>query len=93
VAVPVLVLTPHARTQMAARNISEDILRDIVQKPQQRLTISEGRQIYQSQYFDTIDQKPMLMRIVVEPQGENLIVVSVYKTSRIGKYWLEGSEA
>lgn len=78
---------------MAARNISEDILLDIVQKPQQRLTTSEGRQIYQSQYFDTTEQRLMLMRIVVEPQGENLVVVSVYKTSRIGKYWLEESEA
>jgi hypothetical protein len=78
---------------MAARNISEDILLDTVHNPQQSLTVSEGRRIYQSRYFDTIEQKPMLMRIVVEPQGENLIVVSVYKTSRIGKYWLEESEA
>lgn len=31
----------------------------------------------------------MLMRVVVEAQGANLVVVSVYKTSRILKYWLE----
>ena len=31
----------------------------------------------------------MLLRVIVEPAGDSLKVISVYKTSKIDKYWGE----
>ena len=31
----------------------------------------------------------MILRLVVERQGDNLTVISAYKTSRLRKYWVE----
>jgi len=74
---------------MRARNISMETVLDTTQRPQQQVGAASGRRVYQSQYFDSIEQKAMLMRVIVETRGEDLIVISVYKTSKIGKYWRE----
>lgn len=74
---------------MRARDIPREIVLNTIENPQQRMDVGRGRQIYQSQYFDPIEQQDMLMRVIVEPSDEDLIVISVYKTSKIRKYWLE----
>ena len=32
------------------------------------------------------------MRVVVEPAAEDLIIVTIYNTSKMSKYWQEGSQ-
>ena len=83
-----LLFTTHAEEQMGARNISREIVIHTIENAQQRLDGDKGRQIFQSQYFDEIEQKEMLLRVIAEPEDDDLIVVSVYKTSRFRKYWL-----
>ena len=88
-AVTVICFTDHVREQMRARGISAEIVVGVIENPQQRVAASKGRSAYQSRYFDPVEQTDMLMRAIVEPRGADLVVVSVYKTSRIAKYWLE----
>lgn len=88
-----LLFTTHSEEQMRARNISTEEVEDTVQNPQQQLPAVRGRQVFQSQYFDFVEQKNMLMRVIVEPQDEDLVVISVYKTSKVSKYWREELEA
>ena len=82
-------LTSHAEEQLDVRKIPKEIVLDTVRNPQQQTPTHGGRQIRQSQYFDPAEGKVMLIRVIIEHQDEDLLVVSVYKTSRIEKYWLE----
>ena len=81
--------TIHAEIQIAVRRIPYDIVRRTIEIPQQRIPSILGRYVYQSRYFDTLHQQEMLMRVVIEPQDEDMVVISVYNTSRIMRYWLE----
>ena len=44
------------------------------------------RQIFMRQYFDAILETEMLLRVVVEETDTQLIVVTLYKTSKFAKY-------
>ncbi len=88
-----ILITAHAEEQGARRNIAREMVLDTVENPQQRVAGTGGRQVYQSQYFDNEEEKQMLLRVIVATRGEDLIAISVYKTSKIGKYWLEEPEA
>jgi hypothetical protein len=48
-----------------------------------------GRFVIQNKCYDNITEKDMLIRVIVEDTGDTLKVISVYKTSKIGKYWIE----
>jgi len=40
-------------------------------------------------YFDEILQQTMLLRVFVEEKAEEIVVVTVYKTSQINRYLKE----
>jgi hypothetical protein len=71
---------------MNARNISGELVVNAIEIAQHRIVAPKGRQVFQSLYFDQIEQKEMLLRVIVEPSGDDQIVVSVYKTSKLRKY-------
>jgi hypothetical protein len=71
---------------MGVRDIADETVLTTIERPQERIPAGRGRHIYQGRYFDTIEQKEMLLRVVVEVHGDDLVVVSVYRTSKIGKY-------
>ena len=83
-----VIFTVHARVQMTARGIPESMVLESVERPQQTIPINERRPINQSRYFDHSEGKEMMLRVFVEPLGDDVIVVSVYRTSRINKYWI-----
>ena len=88
-----IVFTVHSRVQMAARQISEARVLEAVERPHQTIWVGGGRLVNQNRYFDAIEMKEMMLRVFVEPSENNLIAVSVYRTSRIGKYWMEEPQA
>jgi len=45
-----------------------------------------ARRIFMRRYFDEILRAEMLLRVVVEETDLELIVVTLYKTSRFAKY-------
>jgi hypothetical protein len=44
------------------------------------------RQIYMRRYPDAVLQTEMLLRVVVEATAEELVIVTLYKTSKFAKY-------
>ena len=41
-------------------------------------------------YFDKIEQKQMLLRVIGRETEKGFVVITVYKTSKIEKYWKGG---
>ena len=79
-------LSHHARKEMVRRAIPFDMLESVLQHPQQIVPERAGRKAYQSQ-LDFGDGKIFLLRAIVDDNVDPAIVVTVYRTSKIGKYW------
>lgn len=85
-----IIISEHARFEMARRQIPEEILRGVAQNPQQMLKLRGKRSIWQSRYYDLTEGKEMLLRVVYEEKYNTFFIVTVYKTSKIDKYWKKG---
>ena len=79
-------LTAHAAYEASRRGVTLDQIEAVVNQPQQIVPNAEGRKVYQSKLRIT-DGRIMLIRLVVEESDDGLVVVTVYRTSKIGKYW------
>ncbi len=79
-------ISDHAREEAQRRGISIEIIEQIMVQPGQIVDAHSGRQAYQSQI--TIDDKLYLVRVFVEDTDPKT-VVTVYRTSKIKKYWSE----
>ena len=79
-------LSLHAREQLERREIPLSFLESVLKSPQQIIAQSDGPKAYQSQ-LDWGTGKIYLLRIVVRDDVDPLMVVTVYKTSKIKKYW------
>lgn len=78
-----LSLTKHARFEMEKRGITEAMVAEVTGKPQQKIKVDENREIWQNKI--ELGGKTYILRVVVETQP--LKVVTVYKSSKIEKYW------
>lgn len=75
----------HAQTEMERRNISVDLVESVLDNPQQVISEKEGRKAYQSKV--DVGSKVFLLRVIVVDDVEPVVVITVYKTSKIDKYW------
>ncbi len=82
-----VIITEHAKFEASRRNISEELIKSIVEAPQQKLSSRKGRVIVQNKYLDEVEDKEMILRIVGTESTEEFKVITVYKTSKIDKYW------
>lgn len=80
-----LELSSHAQEECQRRNIPVSFLEELLDKPQQRLESYGNRIIYQSKFF--IDGNEYLIRAVVDENTDPNRVITVYRTSKIQKYW------
>ena len=71
---------------MARRAIPHDWVSSALEKPEQRLTQDETRDIFQSR-FESEDGRIYLVRAVVAIDKEPPLVITVYRTSKVQKYW------
>jgi len=76
----------HALEEMKRRAIPERILELVLNDPPQIVPERGSLQAYQS-VVDFGDGKQFLLRAIVDDTLEPAIVVTVYRTSKIGKYW------
>ena len=81
------VFTDHALTEMARREISQGQVRNVLTKPEQMEWIRGGRAVYQSKYNTGEPPKTYLLRVFVDIDRKPPHVVTVYRTSKIEKYW------
>ena len=83
------VITNHAAFEMKRRNISPELVKQVLLESEQRVTIREGRDIFQSRI--QVEDGQYLFRIVVDVDRKPMEIVTAYRTSKIGKYWEETS--
>jgi len=72
---------------MERRGIHETILRAVLAAPEQRHTVRPGRDVLQSRI--ATGDKTYLVRVFVDVERKPAEVVSVYRTSKVAKYWRE----
>jgi hypothetical protein len=82
-----LSMSQHAREQAARRGLSESTVLEVARAPEQRVVVRPGREIRQSRIAVPQGGKLYLLRVVVDIGGRAETVVTVYRTSRIDKYW------
>ena len=78
--------TQHAIENLANRAIDPDMADAVVRRAKLEVPDSPGRRILMGRYHDGALNQEMLLRIVVEELPEELVVVTVYKTSQIRRY-------
>jgi hypothetical protein len=76
----------HAREEMERRSIPAEIVESVLQEPQQVIEHPGGKKIYQS-IVEFQEGKTFLVRVFVAEEGDIPVVVTVYRTSKVQKYW------
>ncbi|NWG04550.1 MAG: DUF4258 domain-containing protein [Syntrophaceae bacterium] len=84
-----IIFTEHARFEMNRRQISEELVKTVITNPDQRRITRKGRVVLQSKYTNITEKKEMLLRVIGKEINGSFIVITVYKTSKIEKYWKE----
>jgi hypothetical protein len=79
-------LSRHVKEEMERRSIPLSLLESVLGNPQQVLPERGGKKAYQSQ-LDFGGGKIFLLRVIVDETVDPAIVVTVYRTSKISKYW------
>lgn len=83
-------LTEHAKEEIIRRQIPINMLKQVMSNPQAVVPAANNRKCYQAIYL-LENQKKYLIRIITEEKEGQLLVITVYKTSKIGKYIKEKS--
>ncbi len=81
------VFTAHAEFEMIRRGLSLEIVESVLKVPDQQWELRTGRQVLQSRIIMDDSEKPYLVRVIVDIDREPIEVVTVYRTSKIEKYW------
>jgi hypothetical protein len=78
-------ITEHAAFEMHRRGIEDSIVRRVLGAPEQRYVVRSGRDVLQSRI--QIAGKTYLLRVFIDVDRQPAEVVTVYRTSRVEKYW------
>ncbi len=58
---------------------------DVLRNPEQTVELPNRRRVLQSRV--ALEDKMYLVRVIVAAQDEGQLVVTVYRTSKLAKYW------
>jgi len=84
--VPNFTYSRHAQEEMVRRGLPQALVDAVLSSPQQVLPEQNGRVAYQSQ-VDFGGGTIFLLRAIVVDTVDPAVVVTVYRTSKISKYW------
>ena len=79
------IFSKHSIEQLKLRGISKKTVRDVLTNPLQIIDIN-GKQIYQSIIYYKTGEK-YLIRIFVNSEKKPKVIITVYITSKISKYY------
>ena len=79
------VLTPHALSEMEQRGILEFVVNRVLTVPEQRISVRPTRDVLQSRI--SFPDGMYLVRVFVDVDCIPAEVVTVYRTSKLEKYW------
>ena len=74
--------TNHAIMEASRRGITPDDVRQVLDAPGQRLPVWTGREVWQS-----LMPEGSLLRVIIDVDRSPPEIVTVYRTSKISKYW------
>lgn len=81
-----IIFSNHSEYEIIRRRLDKRIVITVINRPDQKFIIGD-KIIFQSKYFDKTHGKEMLIRIIVIEAFKDLKVITLYKTSKISKYW------
>lgn len=76
----------HALEEMDRRGIPAGMLDAVLDSPQQVVAERDGKKVYQSQ-IDYGEGRMYLLRAIVNDALDPAVVITVYRTRNIPKYW------
>ncbi len=79
------IYSKHVLEEIGERKIFRDLIERVLQSPEQRVPEVENIMCYQSRV--QIAGKEYLLRVMVNEARQPPKVVTVYRTSKIAKYW------
>ena len=80
-------LTDHARREMSRRGIPEETAYEIIESHEQEYEVRKGRKVYQARRLEGDPPRIYLYRVFVDVDRRQIEVVTVYRTSKVDKYW------
>ena len=75
----------HAEEQVKERELSKQLINNILLKPQQVFAAKKGRKIAQS--IVELGGIDFLVRVIYVEEVDCYEIITVYKTTKIMKYW------
>jgi hypothetical protein len=78
---------PHAERKLLQRGIARETVLEVVRRPHQRVEGHSGRWIYQSRIQDLSETGETLLRVVVEEAEGKILILTIYSTSQVDRYW------
>lgn len=78
--------TRHAEIKLLQRAIARADAEKTIREPNAIIPASPSRWFRQRRYLDAPLSATMLMRVLVEETKDELVVVTLYKTSKFEKY-------
>jgi hypothetical protein len=78
-------VTRHAIVEIERRGIEKTVLLRVLAAPEQRYTLRPGREVLQSRI--SFGGKAYLVRVFVDVDRQPANIVTIYRTSKIEKYW------
>ncbi len=78
-------LLKHLKDQLKERRINLKFIKETLSNPEQIVPEAKGLKIAQKRY--SIDNKQYLIRVIFREKKDLRIGITVYKTSKIRKYW------
>lgn len=83
-------VSDHALGEMSRRQISVEQVAEVLSSPEQIEQVREGRALYQSRIEMGEPSRVYFFRVFVNIDRYPPEVVTVYRTSKVGKYWRAG---
>jgi len=78
-------IIPLAIKKIRQRKVTQQWVEETVNQPDQVVEGYGGRRVRQKKYV--VNDKEMLLRVVVHEEEERLVVITAYLTSQIKRYW------
>lgn len=88
---PNFLITDHALIECKRRQIPLNVLHQVLEHPEQEVSSYDGRIVYQSLW--KVDGRTFLVRAIIEPSTCPPRVITVYRTSKLAKYWRTENES
>jgi hypothetical protein len=81
------VIGDHTRFEMNRRGPSEEVVRSVLEAPDQLIEIRPGRVVMQSQVKMILPPNTYPMGVFLDVDRDPREVVTAYRTSKVSKYW------